>query len=297
MSDSTVPPASPPPLRCGFVLPGGTAPQQLELARVAEDAGWDGVFVWETAFGVDAWSLLAAMAVATERVRLGTLLTPLAWRRPWKVASQLTTVDQLSNGRAILSVGLGAVDDELGQTGEPTDRRHRAELLDDGLAIIDALLAGDRAHRGTHHTVDLDRPSLTGAADPVQRPRPPVWIVGLWGAPRSMRRVLRGDGYLPNLRGGPSSPDREQVAEMRAWLDEHGPSGRTLDLVCEGQTPADDATAGTETVTPLAAAGATWWIENRWGDDQHGAARRAETRERLEAGPPSVAASGGDDRG
>ena len=95
-------------MRYGVILPGGTAPQQLEMARLAEQAGWGGVFVWEGTYGVDAWSLLAAMAVRTERVRLGTLLSPLPWRRPWNLASQAATVDQLSGGRAIVTVGLGA---------------------------------------------------------------------------------------------------------------------------------------------------------------------------------------------
>ncbi len=105
----------------GFVLPGGSATEQLEQAVLAERSGWDGIFVWEAAYGVDAWSLLAAMAARTERIRLGTLLTPLPWRRPWKVASQVATVDQLSGGRAILAVGVGAVDTGLPDTGEETD--------------------------------------------------------------------------------------------------------------------------------------------------------------------------------
>ena len=87
-------------MRAGVVLPGGTANQQLEQAVAAEQAGWDGVFVWEAGYGVDAWTLLAAMAARTSRVRLGTMLTPLPWRRPWKVASQVATLDQLSAGRA-----------------------------------------------------------------------------------------------------------------------------------------------------------------------------------------------------
>lgn len=95
-------------VRRGIVLPGGSAREQLEQAILAEQSGWDGVFVWEAAYGVDAWSLLAAMAASTSRVRLGTMLTPLPWRRPWKVASQVATVDQISGGRAILAVGLGA---------------------------------------------------------------------------------------------------------------------------------------------------------------------------------------------
>jgi alkanesulfonate monooxygenase SsuD/methylene tetrahydromethanopterin reductase-like flavin-dependent oxidoreductase (luciferase family) len=90
-------------MRYGLVLPGGTATEQLEQAVLAERAGWDGVFVWEAAYGVDAWTLLGAMAQRTERLRLGTMLTPLPWRRPWKVASQAATLDQLSGGRAILA--------------------------------------------------------------------------------------------------------------------------------------------------------------------------------------------------
>ena len=85
-------------MRYGIILPGGTATQQLAQAEAAEQAGWDGVFVWEAAYGVDAWTLLAAIAARTERVRLGTMLTPLPWRRPWKVASQVVTLDQLSQG-------------------------------------------------------------------------------------------------------------------------------------------------------------------------------------------------------
>jgi alkanesulfonate monooxygenase SsuD/methylene tetrahydromethanopterin reductase-like flavin-dependent oxidoreductase (luciferase family) len=224
------------------------------------------------------------MAVRTTTVRLGTLLTPLPWRRPWKVASQLLTLDQLSGGRAILSVGLGAVDPQLGGTGEVIDRRQRADLLDEGLDVIDALFDGTRRYDGTHYTVDLAGADLLGGPS---LPRPPVWIVGLWDAPKSMRRVLRGDGYLPNLKGGgPGADVLPYVADMRRWLDEHAPEGRAIDLVCEGETPDDDPAAAAEKVAPYAAAGATWWIESRWGGDQHSDDTLAAVRRRLAAGPP-----------
>src|SRR3954464_2135671 len=103
---------------------------------MAERAGWDGVFVWEAAYGVDAWTLLGAMAARTSRVRLGTMLTPLPWRRPWKVASQVVTLDQVSGGRAILTVGLGAVTTDLPVTGEETDLRTRASMLDEGIDLV-----------------------------------------------------------------------------------------------------------------------------------------------------------------
>src|SRR5690349_15536087 len=129
-------------MQFGFVLPGGSAPEQLELAILVDQSGWDAVFVWEAAYGVDAWSLLAAMAARTERVKLGTMLTPLPWRRPWKVASQAATLDQLSNGRTILAVGLGAITQDLPLTGEVTELRERADLLDEGIELMRALWAG-----------------------------------------------------------------------------------------------------------------------------------------------------------
>src|SRR5215216_2513063 len=132
-------------MKFGVVFPGGNAQQQLELAVMAEETGWDGVFVWEAGYGIDPWGLLSAMAQKTSRVRLGTMLTPLAWRRPWKVASQAVTLDQLSNGRAILAVGLGA---PLGEFGEVMDRRGRAERLDEGIDLIRGLWEGNIRFEG-----------------------------------------------------------------------------------------------------------------------------------------------------
>jgi alkanesulfonate monooxygenase SsuD/methylene tetrahydromethanopterin reductase-like flavin-dependent oxidoreductase (luciferase family) len=88
------------------------------------------------------------MAARTSRVRLGTMLTPLPWRRPWKVASQVATVDQLSSGRAILAVGVGAIATDLPNTGEVTGIRERAERLDDAIDLIRALWAGSTSYHG-----------------------------------------------------------------------------------------------------------------------------------------------------
>jgi alkanesulfonate monooxygenase SsuD/methylene tetrahydromethanopterin reductase-like flavin-dependent oxidoreductase (luciferase family) len=146
-------------MKRAFILPGGTAVEQLELAILADESGWDGVFVWEAAFGVDAWSLLAAMAARTTSVRLGTLLTPLPWRRPWKVASQVVTLDQLSGGRAILTVGLGALAPDLPLTGEVTELRERADLLDEGIDLIRVLWAGGFHPESENHYGRLERAS------------------------------------------------------------------------------------------------------------------------------------------
>src|SRR5262245_25836187 len=219
----------------GFVLPGGPATEQLEQAVLAEQSGWDGVFVCEAAYGVDAWSLLAAMAARTQRIRLGTLLTPLPWRRPWKVASQVATVDQLSGGRAILSVGVGALDTGLPYTGEETDKRLRAERLDEGIDLIRTLWDGRLSYHGDFYDFECDRDDLIGAVRPVSG-RIPIWVVGVWPRPKSMRRVLRCDGVIPqyNLDGRDAEPDDARA--VRAWLTEHGGSP-DLDVVAEGETP------------------------------------------------------------
>lgn len=264
-------------IRCGAVIPGGTATEQLEQAVLAERAGWDGVFVWEAAYGADAWSMLAAMAVQTDRVRLGTMLTPLPWRRPWKVASQVATLDQLSGGRAILAVGVGAVDTDLPDTGEVTDLRGRAALLDEGIDLIRTLWEGGRSYHGEHYSYQTGRIDLTQAARPVQS-RIPVWVVGVWPAPKSMRRALRCDGVIPQYRLDGRDPEPGDAAAVRDWLADHG-AAPGFDIIADGETPADDARAAAAAVAGWAEAGCTWWLETRWGD-------ASTFRDRLAAGPP-----------
>jgi alkanesulfonate monooxygenase SsuD/methylene tetrahydromethanopterin reductase-like flavin-dependent oxidoreductase (luciferase family) len=273
-------------MRYGVILPGGTAPQQLDLAVLAERAGWDGVFVWEAAYGVDAWTLLGAMASATSRVTLGTLLTPLPWRRPWKVASQAVTLDQLSGGRAVLAVGLGATETDLPDTGEATDRRIRAEMLDEGIDLIRMLWAGQTHFAGRHYRYDCARDDLSRVGTPVQDPIP-IWAVGAWPKPRSMRRIVRCDGVIPeyHLDGREATPD--DVRELCTWLASRG-ARADIDVTAEGETPAGDVTAARDLVAPWADAGCTWWMETRWEVPHDAPERLADIRARLAAGPPSV---------
>jgi alkanesulfonate monooxygenase SsuD/methylene tetrahydromethanopterin reductase-like flavin-dependent oxidoreductase (luciferase family) len=271
-------------MRCGFVLPGGTANEQAELAVAAEEAGWDGIFVWETGYGVDPWGLLCAIAARTSRVRLGTMLTPLPWRRPWKLASQVATLDQLSGGRAILAVGLGASDEGMPSMGEVTDLRGRAERLDEGIDLIRELWAGRRSYKGRHYVYEEGSVDLARAARPVQ-PRIPIWVVGAWPRPKSMIRVLRCDGVIPQYpRSGPGGTPGD-VRELRSWLTQRG-AGPELDVIAEGETPADDPAAAAAVVAPWAEAGCTWWLEERWQATAGGQPRMEECRERLDAGPP-----------
>ena len=245
------------------MIPGGSATEQLELGVAAEEAGWDGVFVAELGFGVDAWALLSAIAVRTSRVRLGTMLTPLPWRRPWKLAGQLATLDQLSNGRATLAVGVGAVATGLGTYPEVTDLRERAALLDQNIDVVRSLLDGN---------VVVDEIGLDLSAAVVDAPRPvqarvPIWCVAV-ATPRSMRRVLRCDGLVVQVE------EPAQLAEMLAWFDANG--GRPVDVIAQGETDADNATRA---VRPWADAGATWWLESRWSAPEA-------ARDRVVAGPP-----------
>ena len=266
-------------MRYGVILPGGTAPQQLEQAVLAEEAGWDGVFVWEAASGVDAWSLLAAIAAATTRIRLGTMLTPLPWRRPWKVASQVATVDQLSDGRAVLGIGVGALTTDLPITGEVTDLRERAAMMDDGIDLLRALWAGRTSYHGPHYDYEVGRDDLAQVGRPVQD-RIPIWVVAVWPRPKSLRRALRCDGVIPGHGGGP-----EEIRAMRAWLTERG-APPDLDILAEGETPADDPPGAWAAVTPWAEAGCTWWMETRWEMPHHSTERMREIRKRIAAGPP-----------
>jgi alkanesulfonate monooxygenase SsuD/methylene tetrahydromethanopterin reductase-like flavin-dependent oxidoreductase (luciferase family) len=269
-------------MRSGFVLPGGTANEQAELAVLAEQAGWDGVFVWETGYGVDPWGLLCAVAGRTSRIRLGTMLTPLPFRRPWKLASQVATLDQLSGGRAILAVGLGALDEGMPSMGEVSDLRARAERLDEGIGLIRDLWSGARQYQGKHYVYQQGTVDLATAARPVQE-RIPIWVVGAWPRPKSMRRALRCDGVVPQYRRDAEGTPQD-ARELRAWLTQHG-AGPGFDVIAEGETPAGDLAAAAAVTAAWAAAGCTWWLEERWQTVFSQPPRLANARERIAAGP------------
>jgi alkanesulfonate monooxygenase SsuD/methylene tetrahydromethanopterin reductase-like flavin-dependent oxidoreductase (luciferase family) len=180
------------------------------------------------------------------------------------VASQVATVDQLSGGRAVLGVGVGALDAALPQTGEESDLRTRAEMMDEGIDLIRTLWSGATSFKGRHYQCEVPGGEVLAVQE-----RIPIWVVGVWPRPKSMRRVLRCDGVIPGYAGGPTA-----VREMCAWLAEQGaPPG--FDVLAEGETPASEAAA---VVAPWADAGCTWWMETRWG-------KPAEIRDRITAGP------------
>ncbi len=257
-------------MKFGFIAPGGSAEQVIDLAIEIEANGWDGFFYWDgisVGDGVmdifDPWSILAAVAMKTERVTLGAVIFPLSRRKPWVVARQAITVDHLSHGRLVIPVGLGTLDDRgfSGVHPETTDRRERAELLDETLEILDLAWSGDKfRYTGKHYQIE----DIQFRPKPVQ-PRIPVWAVASWPRPKSMARAAKWDGILPSLSADPwKSLEPGDLKAIGDWLAEHRTSNGAYDLVLEGISPGDDPGWATNTLKPLADAGATWWIESRW---------------------------------
>jgi alkanesulfonate monooxygenase SsuD/methylene tetrahydromethanopterin reductase-like flavin-dependent oxidoreductase (luciferase family) len=228
------------------------------LAAEAEEAGWDGVFLWDHVVYrppadavLDAWIALAAIAAATTRVRLGPMVTPLARRRPHVVARQVAALDLLSEGRFVLGAGLGldASGGELSRFGEELDDRIRAGMLDEALGLLDALLRGERVDHAGEHYVARDVRFLP---PPQQQPRPPIWLAGRWPNGAPLRRAARYDGvFVIDL------PDVAALARVRRAVTAARPQDRAdepFDFVV-ADVPGSDA-------RPWRDAGATWWLTN-----------------------------------
>lgn len=233
----------------------------IDLAVAAEEAGWDGFFLWdhiqyeEPVPLVDAWLALSAVAASTSTIRLGPLITPLPRRRPWKVAREAVTLDHLSRGRLVLGVGLG-IDfwGEFGSFGgEAGTDAERAELLDEGVEIITRLWAGEPVfYEGSRQSVE-DAQFLPR---PLQEPRIPIWSAALWPAtrPGPIRRAARCDGVMP-FTGAPLTPT--QAAEVRAAVTEER-GGEPFDLCVWG--PADQS-------DEFEVSGVTWLVQAAGPED------------------------------
>jgi probable F420-dependent oxidoreductase len=224
----------------------------VRVAQAADEAGWDGVFMWDhlafvwDAPAADPWITLSAIAGATSRVRIGTAVTPVARRRPHVLAHELATLDRLSGGRVIFGAGLGGSPREFGNFGEPTDPKVRAEMLDEGLDVMQQLWSGEQVtHRGKHYMVD----AVTFAPTPVQE-HIPIWIGG--NRPASLRRAARWDGWLADSAdptGMTLSADDVARSIARIGRDDG------FDVAVLGQSDRGDPAAYEQ-------AGATWWLEN-----------------------------------
>lgn len=284
-------------MRCGLYVPNfgafGEAGALAGLAEEAEAAGWDGFFTWDhvaRAFATDVadpWIALTAVACRTERLRFGALVTPLARRRPWKLARETVTLDRLSGGRLVFGAGLGSAggaEVEWAGLGEETDLRRRAERLDEGLAILDGLWSGEPfAFEGRHYRIAPTR----FAPRALQEPRIPVWIAGYWpprgrGAP--FRRAARWDGVFPLFAPGTADVAGE-LGRVAALVREHRTESKPFDLVHLAAPSVERAQ-----LAACAAAGVSWWLErltpDAFGASWEGAWPIDAMRAHVRNGPP-----------
>ena len=259
----------------------------LEMAVEAEEAGWDGFFLWDHIALpgkrpqlTDPWIALAAIAANTQRIRLGPMVTPPARRRPWKLARETVALDHLSNGRLVLGVGLGAIGKtEFAAFGEESDPKIRAEKLDEALSLLTAFWSGEKVNfKGEHYQVE----GAVFQPVPEQQPRIPIWVGGYWPHKAPMRRAARWDGVFPLQTGLGSgrmmAPD--VVRQIVRYVEEHRAVETPFDIVHWGLSsgdPADDRPLLQE----YADAGVTWWLENV----NLGRGSVRQMRDRIRAGP------------
>lgn len=255
-------------MRYGLYLPNfgafGDPRTLVSFAVEAEAQGWEGFFIWDHIAGfdntmVDPWVALAAAAQATRRILIGTTVTPVPRRRPQKLARETASLDRLSNGRLIFGVGIGDGAGEYDNLGEEPGLAERGEMLDEALEVITKLWTGERVdHRGKHYRIEGARFRPT----PVQTPRIPVWVGGIWPNRKPMRRAARWDGVIPLFD---TRDDDERVRLLRECADyvrAHRGDSEPFDVVWTGISPGDDVERATDIVSRYAEAGVTWWLES-----------------------------------
>jgi alkanesulfonate monooxygenase SsuD/methylene tetrahydromethanopterin reductase-like flavin-dependent oxidoreductase (luciferase family) len=265
-----------------------------EMAREAEIAGWDGFFVWDhiqwsgEADGeprqpaIDPWVAITAIALNTNHIKIGPMVTPVARRRPWKLARETVTLDHLSNGRLVLGVGLGAPPGlEFTDFGEDGDAKVRAEKLDEGLDILVGLWSGEPfSYTGKHYTLT----NVQMLPEPMQHPRIPIWVAGIWPHYQApFRRAARWDGVHPIIEGVEQSKIPGTVRALSAYVAAHRHSNEPFDVIVGGETQGDGKD-DTDIVRAYAAAGVTWWMEGI----SHWRGPLATMRERIRRGPPRI---------
>lgn len=194
-------------MKFGIYLPNfgtyGDVRALANLARDAEQSGWDGFYIWDHIAGehmpiVDPWVGLAAAALQTERIRIGTTVTPLPRRRPWKLARETVSLDHLSGGRLTLGVGIGLGQAEWNDLGEQTDLKQRGAMLDEGLQVLTGLWSGEPfSFSGQYYQVK----EAHFLPKPVQQPRIPIWVGGFWPNKAPFRRAAWAGSWGRGWRG------------------------------------------------------------------------------------------------
>lgn len=257
-----------------------------EMASAAEKSGWDGFFLWDHLVEwdkrlplSDSLTTLAAIAVKTKQIRIGTTLSPLPRYKPWDLARRTATLDQISNGRLTLSVGLGAREScDYRRFGESPDNRILAEKLDESLRIITGLWSGKKfSFRGKHYSVG---PSVF-LPTPKQTPRVPIWVGGFWPRPGPFIRGAEWDGVLP-LRVPERLLEPEDLREIATFIQERRTSMTNFDFTVIGWTTGVNRKRDAEKIQKFSDSGMTWWLESLYTKRDSPEAMRS----RISAGPP-----------
>lgn len=275
-------------LKYGITLPYNEARKVADLARLAEEAGWDGVFVGDAIWTVDPLIQLAAAAMSTSRIRLGTMVLAMPLRRPWHLASESLALDLLSGGRLTLGLGMGAT--WMGWQGFPdevTNTKARAEMLDEAIDILTLMYQRKPFDfNGQHYHLKLtELDEMHYPPKPIQQPRIPLWIPAVWPRKKSMQRVLKCDGvFLQKMdaSGKPAEVSPADACAVRDYVAAQRSLSTPFDIVHGGQTGSLDRAQVQDKLLPWADAGVTWWVESLWGLDE------AQTAQRIRQGPPEV---------
>ena len=274
----------------------GDARALANLALDVEQAGWDGFFLWDhvaldwmTTPIADPWVALTAVAMNTTRIRFGTTVTPLARRRPWKLARETVSLDHLSGGRLTLGAGLGGGKAEFEWLGEPADPRELGARLDEALEVLAGLWSAEPFHyAGRYYQVE----QAHFLPAPCQQPRIPVWIGGFWPNKPPFRRAARWDGVFPLAKDLESYLKPEDIRDIGAFIKTQRVDDTPFDIANTGFTPGDNPAAARDWVAKYEAAGVTWWMEGinpwRFGWDMQGPWPVEAMRERILQGPPRL---------
>jgi alkanesulfonate monooxygenase SsuD/methylene tetrahydromethanopterin reductase-like flavin-dependent oxidoreductase (luciferase family) len=277
-------------MKYGIALPYTTPRIVAKLSQLAEESGWDGVFLGDAIWCEDPMIGLAAAAMTTSHIRLGTMITPAPLRKPWKLASESIALDHLSDGRLTLGLGAGAV--WMGWQAFPdevTEVKVRAEMLDETIDILTLLYQRKKFDfDGKYYHLKLTLlDEMYYPPKPVQQPRVPLWCVGLWSHRKSLQRALKCDGVIVEKRSKDNKPENvipPDVREIKAYMESNRTLSTPFDIVLNGSTSDLDQAQMQEKLLPLAGAGATWWIEGLWE------APDEQAIERIRRGPPVLKA-------
>lgn len=258
-------------MKFGLALPYNISSSLPELAQNAEAAGWDGIFLGDAIWCEDPMISLAAAAVVTRSIRLGTMLIPVPLRSPWKISSEAAALDRLSNGRFILGLGTGAV--WMGWNNFPdvtTQTKTRGEMLDeciDILTLLDQRQPFDYDGRHYHLKLSTLDPMHYPPA-PVQQPRVPLWVPLVLPGEKSMQRALKCDGVFVeriNAQKQPVEVTPQDICALKAHVLANRTLTRPFEIVVSGQSADLEAGQCRQQTAAWQEAGATWWVEALWG--------------------------------